>query len=194
MAASGENQSSDRSLAHALTAKTPFLGLKLYLVIAICCMFLIAAVSLLICLCLRCSNRISKRRGMRVKNSSGLVPLVCKEIIKINDSDRHQEDIKVSEFEKESKAIGNAKLGKEIGIEIEAKKGSSGGSQSETSSSSDGLSIGWGRWYSLNELEMATRGFAVENVIGEGGYGIVYKGVLQDGSVVAVKNLLNNKQ
>ncbi|KAF5954859.1 hypothetical protein HYC85_007715 [Camellia sinensis] len=40
---------------------------------------------------------------------------------------------------------------------------------------------------------MATRGFAVENVIGEGGYGIVYKGVLQDGSVVAVKNLLNNK-
>ncbi|CAL5333609.1 unnamed protein product [Camellia sinensis] len=193
MAASGENQSSNSSLAHALTAKTPFLGLKLYLVIAICCTFLIAALSLLICLCLRCSNRISKRRGMRVKNSSGLVPLVCKEIIKINDSDRHQEDIKVSEFEKESKAIGNAKLGKEIGVEIEAKKGSSGGSQSETSSSSDGLNIGWGRWYSLNELEMATRGFAVENVIGEGGYGIVYKGVLQDGSVVAVKNLLNNK-
>ncbi|CAL5385631.1 unnamed protein product [Camellia sinensis] len=193
MAASGENQSSNSSLAHALTAKTPFLGLKLYLVIAICCTFLIAALFLLICLCLRCSNRISKRRGMRVKNSSGLVPLVCKEIIKINDSDRHQEDIKVSEFEKESKAIGNAKLGKEIGIEIEAKKGSSGGSQSETSSSSDGLNIGWGRWYSLNELEMATRGFAVENVIGEGGYGIVYKGVLQDGSVVAVKNLLNNK-
>ncbi|GMP48182.1 hypothetical protein CsSME_00015625 [Camellia sinensis var. sinensis] len=94
MAASGENQSSNSSLAHALTAKTPFLGLKLYLVIAICCTFLIAALSLLICLCLRCSNRISKRRGMRVKNSSGLVPLVCKEIIKINDSDRHQEDIK----------------------------------------------------------------------------------------------------
>ncbi|MCI17417.1 putative receptor-like serine/threonine-protein kinase, partial [Trifolium medium] len=52
--------------------------------------------------------------------------------------------------------------------------------------------IGWGRWYSLKELENATDGFAEGNVIGEGGYGIVYRGVLQDGSVVAVKNLLNN--
>lgn len=40
---------------------------------------------------------------------------------------------------------------------------------------------------------MATNGFASGNVIGEGGYGIVYRGVLHDGSVVAVKNLLNNK-
>ncbi|KAH9603699.1 hypothetical protein KSS87_007450 [Heliosperma pusillum] len=53
--------------------------------------------------------------------------------------------------------------------------------------------IGWGRWFSLRELEVATRGFSDDNVIGEGGYGIVYKGVLEDGSVVAVKNLLNNK-
>ncbi|XP_074275397.1 putative receptor-like serine/threonine-protein kinase At4g34500 [Silene latifolia] len=55
------------------------------------------------------------------------------------------------------------------------------------------VNIGWGRWYSLRELEVATRGFSEDNVIGEGGYGIVYKGVLEDGSVVAVKNLLNNK-
>lgn len=53
--------------------------------------------------------------------------------------------------------------------------------------------IGWGRWYSLTELELATKGFAEENVIGEGGYGVVYRAVLQDGSVVAVKNLLNKK-
>ncbi|CAN1320359.1 Probable receptor-like serine/threonine-protein kinase At4g34500 [Linum perenne] len=37
------------------------------------------------------------------------------------------------------------------------------------------------------ELEMATKGFAEENVIGEGGYGVVYRGVLTDGSVIAVK-------
>ncbi|KAL1349428.1 hypothetical protein AAHE18_07G156900 [Arachis hypogaea] len=53
--------------------------------------------------------------------------------------------------------------------------------------------IGWGRWYSMSEVEEATNGFAEGNVIGEGGYGIVYRGVLRDGSVVAVKNLLNNK-
>ncbi|KAL9253389.1 putative serine/threonine-protein kinase [Drosera capensis] len=53
--------------------------------------------------------------------------------------------------------------------------------------------LGWGRWYTLRELEVATNGLADENVIGEGGYGIVYSGVLGDGTRVAVKNLLNNK-
>jgi len=45
----------------------------------------------------------------------------------------------------------------------------------------------------LRELEAATNGLCEENVIGEGGYGIVYRGLLPDGNKVAVKNLLNNK-
>lgn len=53
--------------------------------------------------------------------------------------------------------------------------------------------LGWGHWYTLRELEDATNGFADENVIGEGGYGIVYHGVLKDNTNVAVKNLLNNR-
>ncbi|KAF7830610.1 putative serine/threonine-protein kinase [Senna tora] len=53
--------------------------------------------------------------------------------------------------------------------------------------------LGWGHWYTLRELEVATNFFADENVIGEGGYGIVYRGVLQDNTNVAVKNLLNNR-
>lgn len=53
--------------------------------------------------------------------------------------------------------------------------------------------LGWGHWYTLRELEEATNGFADENVIGEGGYGIVYRGVLQDNNMVAIKNLLNNR-
>lgn len=53
--------------------------------------------------------------------------------------------------------------------------------------------MGWGHWYTLRELEEATNGLADENVIGSGGYGIVYHGILQDGSQIAVKNLLNNK-
>ncbi|KAJ1279452.1 hypothetical protein BS78_04G157900 [Paspalum vaginatum] len=53
--------------------------------------------------------------------------------------------------------------------------------------------LGWGHWYTLKELETATGMFADENVIGEGGYGIVYHGVLEDGTQVAVKNLLNNR-
>lgn len=53
--------------------------------------------------------------------------------------------------------------------------------------------LGWGHWYTLRELEVATDGFADENVIGQGGYGIVYRGVVADGTQVAVKNLLNNR-
>ncbi|GKC89043.1 probable serine/threonine-protein kinase [Tanacetum coccineum] len=53
--------------------------------------------------------------------------------------------------------------------------------------------LGWGHWYTLRELEAATDGFADENVIGQGGYGIVYCGVVADGTQVAVKNLLNNR-
>ncbi|KAE8821239.1 putative serine/threonine-protein kinase [Hordeum vulgare] len=54
--------------------------------------------------------------------------------------------------------------------------------------------LGWGQWYTLKELEAATKMFADENVIGEGGYGIVYHGVLEHGTQVGVKNLLNNMQ
>ncbi|KQJ99818.1 probable serine/threonine-protein kinase At1g01540 [Brachypodium distachyon] len=53
--------------------------------------------------------------------------------------------------------------------------------------------LGWGHWYTLKELEAATGMFDDKNVIGEGGYGIVYHGVLDDGTQVAVKNLLNNR-
>ena len=53
--------------------------------------------------------------------------------------------------------------------------------------------LGWGQWYTLRELEESTNGFCDENVVGEGGYGIVYHGVLKDDTKIAVKNLLNNR-
>ncbi|KAI3694055.1 hypothetical protein L1987_77014 [Smallanthus sonchifolius] len=52
--------------------------------------------------------------------------------------------------------------------------------------------LGWGHWFTLRDLEQATRRFSNENVVGEGGYGVVYKGTLINGTVVAVKRLLNN--
>lgn len=76
-----------------------------------------------------------------------------------------------------------AAAGKKSGEE----SGYSGGSGPEVSH------LGWGHWYTLRELEESTNGFADECVIGEGGYGIVYRGVLVDRSFVAVKNLLNNR-
>lgn len=52
--------------------------------------------------------------------------------------------------------------------------------------------LGWGHWFTLRDLETATNKFSKENVIGEGGYGIVYRGQLINGTIVAVKRLLNN--
>ncbi|KAF7833507.1 putative receptor-like protein kinase [Senna tora] len=52
--------------------------------------------------------------------------------------------------------------------------------------------LGWGHWFTLRDLELATNRFSAENVLGEGGYGVVYKGRLINGTEVAVKKILNN--
>ncbi|XVF41994.1 hypothetical protein PTKIN_Ptkin01aG0324500 [Pterospermum kingtungense] len=43
--------------------------------------------------------------------------------------------------------------------------------------------------FTYKELELATDKFSEVNVIDNGGFGVVYKGVLQDGTVVAIKRL-----
>jgi serine/threonine protein kinase len=43
--------------------------------------------------------------------------------------------------------------------------------------------------FSSAELKLATNNFSSQNILGEGGYGPVYKGKLPDGKVVAVKQL-----
>lgn len=52
--------------------------------------------------------------------------------------------------------------------------------------------LGWGHWFTLRDLELATNRFSKENIIGEGGYGVVYRGYLINGTPVAIKKLLNN--
>ncbi|KAG8386711.1 hypothetical protein BUALT_Bualt03G0177400 [Buddleja alternifolia] len=52
--------------------------------------------------------------------------------------------------------------------------------------------LGWGHWFTLRDLEIATSRFSAEYIIGEGGYGVVYRGMLVNGTEVAVKKLLNN--
>ncbi|KAF2310337.1 hypothetical protein GH714_007881 [Hevea brasiliensis] len=52
--------------------------------------------------------------------------------------------------------------------------------------------LGWGHWFTLRDLQVATNRFSKDNIIGDGGYGVVYQGHLTNGTPVAVKKLLNN--
>ncbi|KAK4284708.1 hypothetical protein QN277_001501 [Acacia crassicarpa] len=173
---------------HELTKTTPFLGLQLYIVICVF-LFIFLFLVLLIFLCIR-RNRTSDTSCTIASQSSGVIPLVCKEIVEVEALDLlgvQKKKVKVEDRDRRRKQVEDEQ---EINV-----GGFRRGKQrnDESDAAVDGLKIGWGRWYSLEELKLATRGFADENVIGEGGYGIVYRGVLQDGSVVAVKKLLNNK-
>lgn len=48
------------------------------------------------------------------------------------------------------------------------------------------------RQLTILELEQATCNFSQNNIIGEGRFGFTYKGLLQDGSIVAVKRRLHS--
>ncbi|XP_075478381.1 putative receptor-like serine/threonine-protein kinase At4g34500 [Primulina tabacum] len=188
----------DSSGDSIFTSETSIFGQKLYVVI-ITTVVLILVVFLLILLMLR-RNRNSRRRCIAVRHSSGLLPLVNKEIREFKESNQGQAIEVGKVFDQgETDKVGRDRdkvlliedVVKETEIDSGRIKRSSEGNES---SSGDGLgNFGWGRWFSLSELQIATDQFTTKNVIGEGGYGIVYRGVLPDGSLVAVKNLRNNK-
>ncbi|XP_031397386.1 protein NSP-INTERACTING KINASE 1-like isoform X1 [Punica granatum] len=55
----------------------------------------------------------------------------------------------------------------------------------------DETSLGNLRRFHFKELQIATNNFSSKRIIGKGGFGNVYRGILLDGSVVAVKRLLD---
>lgn len=176
-----------------LSKPTSIFGLRLWVVIGILLGSLIVLTLFLLSLCLT-SRRKSRRPRL------DLTPPISKEIQEIvhhhapvSDQYHHVAaagpDIQVD--------IG--KVEHRVVFSSGESRGAASASFSETGSFHSGnvgpevSHLGWGRWYTLRELEAATNGLIEENVIGEGGYGIVYSGVLTDGTKIAVKNLLNNR-
>lgn len=47
-------------------------------------------------------------------------------------------------------------------------------------------------WFKFQELERATDNFSQKNFVGRGGFGVVYKGTLADGTNVAVKKIIES--
>lgn len=41
--------------------------------------------------------------------------------------------------------------------------------------------------FTLQDIKKATKNFSQNNIIGDGGFGTVYKGQLKDGTLVAIK-------
>lgn len=53
------------------------------------------------------------------------------------------------------------------------------------------FSLGQIRRFSLREMQLATDNFSEGKMIGQGGYGKVYRGILMDSTRVAVKRLMD---
>lgn len=67
---------------------------------------------------------------------------------------------------------------------------SSSGSEKPAPPPSPGIALGFAQsTFTHEELAKATDGFSSANLLGEGGFGHVHKGVLADGKVVAIKRL-----
>uniref|UniRef100_A0A5B7B5F9 non-specific serine/threonine protein kinase n=1 Tax=Davidia involucrata TaxID=16924 RepID=A0A5B7B5F9_DAVIN len=184
-----------------LSKPTSIFGLRLWVVIGIFVGAIIVLILFLLSLCITSRRRKSPKFHSPEKFPAGggeLTPVVSKEIQEIvHDAASDHRPIVPHAVPEIQIDIGKAEH-----RVVFSDRPSSGESRSTSATDTASFGgggmpevshLGWGRWYTLRELEAATNSLSDENVIGEGGYGIVYSGVLADNTRVAVKNLLNNR-
>ncbi|KAK4418554.1 putative serine/threonine-protein kinase [Sesamum alatum] len=184
-----------------LSKKTSIFGLHLWVVIGIVVGAVIVLILFLISLCITASRRRSSGKGKLRRPATEITPVVSKEIQEIvRDSAAADHrpilppavpEIQIDMGKVEHRVVFSDR-GASSG-ESRATSGAETGSFGGSGSLPEVSHLGWGRWYTLRELEAASNGLSDENVIGEGGYGIVYYGVLADNTRIAIKNLLNNR-
>ncbi|KAG2260530.1 hypothetical protein Bca4012_008432 [Brassica carinata] len=173
-----------------LSKPTSIFGLRLWVVIGILLGSLIVLALFLLSLCLTSRRKNRKPRADSASSAAAVAtPPISKEIKEIVPGEI-QVDIGKKTEHRVVFSGGRVSSGESRGTASASETASFSGSGNVGPEVSH---LGWGRWYTLRELEAATNGLCEENVIGEGGYGIVYRGVLNDGTKVAVKNLLNNR-
>lgn len=165
------------STVQKLSTRTSFFGLKLWPVILICIGIVILLLLLLKICCASC-RRSSKYGDYQ-----------------FNESECNRNAI--SKTTSSSMLLSRHALPLEIDIESSGGQWSNREGYKSCNTKSIRLkhcnSIGGIKQYTIEEIETATHGFADENVIGSGDYGIVYRGLLFDHSRVAIKKLVFNK-
>ncbi|KAK1275208.1 putative serine/threonine-protein kinase [Acorus gramineus] len=211
------SDSSPPFLNDQLSRRTSIFGLHLWAVVGICVGAAFVLLLFLISLWFTSKHR-TRTTTTTPQAPKPTIPNICKEIQEVRIDPplkTHQDPIKTQNHEtdpaerqlllllppgEEESQSGLSRINIEIGKDhrILYPGGSSSGESRLTADQAQIAApevshLGWGHWYTLRELEAATNGFVDENVIGEGGYGIVYHGLLEDNTQVAVKNLLNNR-
>ncbi|KAJ6820937.1 putative inactive receptor kinase [Iris pallida] len=202
-----------------LSKRTVIFGLHMWVVVGICVGAAFVLLLFLISLLWLASRRPKPSSSAGAAAGKPVIPTFSKEIQEIPSdpkppppaaSEPNHSGVSVErQFllvpQEEEGSVGLSRIHIEIGKDHritypDRGGGASGGGSGECRSGERSEAsipevshLGWGHWYTLRELEGATGMFADENVIGEGGYGIVYHGVLADNSQIAVKNLLNNR-
>lgn len=223
-----EEMSSNGSLDAHLSAKTSFLGLKLWVLIGLC-----VALFIVLILCILSVWITFRRRSKRTTDKYPLsqIPNVSKDIkidrvgpqsfqdypegvfLTINEKPANKNPntqlvhLATSKSDPDNLSQCSSVYHHERGFSSHSGEvGSPGAIQKNHSSLSYGglvtaspliglpeiSHLGWGHWFTLRDLETATGWFAAENVLGEGGYGVVYRGRLVNSTEVAVKKILNN--
>ncbi|KAG6400445.1 hypothetical protein SASPL_137276 [Salvia splendens] len=185
-----------------LSKRTSIFGLHLWVVIGIVLGAVIVLILFLLSLCITASRRRSitaKGKG-KITAAAEITPVVSKEIKEIVSAAADHRPIGpqvVPEIQIDMGKVEHRVVFSDRGASSGESRATSGADTWSFGGGSGSLPevshLGWGRWYTLRELEAASNGLADENVIGEGGYGIVYYGVLSDNTKIAIKNLLNNK-
>ncbi|KAK4483490.1 hypothetical protein RD792_010686 [Penstemon davidsonii] len=187
-----------------LSKKTSIFGLHLWVVIGIVVGAVIVLILFLLSLCItawrrRGTTTATARKGKFHRRPTDVTPVFSKEIQEIvhdsaadhrpNLAQGHVQEIQIDMGKVEHRVVFSDR-----GASSGESRATSGADTGPYSGSLPEVShLGWGRWYTLRELEAASNGLSDENVIGEGGYGIVYYGVLADNTRIAIKNLLNNR-
>ncbi|KAL6338914.1 hypothetical protein AAG906_024065 [Vitis piasezkii] len=196
-----------------LSKPTSIFGLRLWVVLGVCVGAAFVLLLFLISLWLTSKRNSSSKIRPSQKPT---IPAVSKEIQEIRIDHGHRSQIQADPFPESDQLAGiegqalllppgeespggvhriHIELGKDHRISYPERVVSGEARAVEQASivAPEVSHLGWGHWYTLRELEASTNAFADDHVIGEGGYGIVYHGVLEDNTQVAVKNLLNNR-